>query len=260
VAGLANHYDLVVSAASSPESGSGERAMAAVIQEHAVIIISKLNILKLNDTYCAMYTYSNLPDRTVRLLRLRQGQYEDPLWGDLSDVSLNDFPPYEALSYLWGPSNFTAQIHITWFKAHLMITESLAAGLRQFRHENKDRYLWIDQICINQQDLDERSAQVKFMGEIYERAACVLLWLGEDVSNNAPLANTIVHDIAQMRTMTANMRREERLSQYSLGNWAHTSGEPSITPFLDTSSTMTGEGAAMKQLTELPYWGRAWIL
>jgi hypothetical protein len=207
-----------------------------------------------------MHNYNSLPDRTIRLLTLHPGQYDDPLVAELSDASLDDLPTYEAFSYLWGPPNFTARIQLVGADADFMITESLAGGLRQFRHVSEKRTLWIDQISINQQDIDERSAQVKFMGEIYEHAACVLLWLGQDAGGNAPLANTIVQQILQIRTMTADVKHHQRLEQYGRGDWTHTSGEPSITSFLDTLSTMTKESAALKHLVELPYWERAWIL
>ncbi|KAH7396120.1 heterokaryon incompatibility protein-domain-containing protein, partial [Pyrenochaeta sp. MPI-SDFR-AT-0127] len=41
------------------------------------------------------------------------------------------------------------------------------------------RVLWVDAICINQTDNDERSKQVAIMGEIYNRAIKVFAWLGE---------------------------------------------------------------------------------
>jgi hypothetical protein len=42
--------------------------------------------------------------------------------------------------------------------------------------------LWIDALCINQKDLDERASQVGLMGQIYSTAAEVLVWLGNDMS------------------------------------------------------------------------------
>ena len=42
------------------------------------------------------------------------------------------------------------------------------------------RYIWIDAICINQADLEERSQQVKLMGVVYRMAKRVLVWLGHE--------------------------------------------------------------------------------
>ena len=41
-------------------------------------------------------------------------------------------------------------------------------------------YLWIDQVCINQEDPDERTMQVLLMREIYKKAAIVRVWLTKD--------------------------------------------------------------------------------
>ncbi|KAH7063709.1 hypothetical protein B0J12DRAFT_563004 [Macrophomina phaseolina] len=46
-----------------------------------------------------------------------------------------------------------------------------------------ERILWVDAICINQDDLEERAAQVKIMSRIYDKALEVLVWLGEGLDN-----------------------------------------------------------------------------
>ena len=59
------------------------------------------------------------------------------------------------------------------------ITYSLYSGLKRFRYPEKDRILWADAICINQSDNKEKGIQVNMMGDIYDRATAVLVWLGE---------------------------------------------------------------------------------
>ena len=44
----------------------------------------------------------------------------------------------------------------------------------------KPVFYWIDQICINQDDLIERSDQVRIMDKIYKKAKMVLIWLGRE--------------------------------------------------------------------------------
>ena len=58
------------------------------------------------------------------------------------------------------------------------ITHNLAIALRHLRHAKKPRILWIDALCINQDDLPERSAEVLEMGSIYSNARQVIVWLG----------------------------------------------------------------------------------
>jgi hypothetical protein len=62
----------------------------------------------------------------------------------------------------------------------LLVTPNCASALKQLRPETKSRTLWIDSICIDQFNIEERNAQVKLMGEIYRGANMVLIWLGED--------------------------------------------------------------------------------
>lgn len=60
------------------------------------------------------------------------------------------------------------------------MTPNLGAALRRLRYKEKWRLVWIDAICVNQEDLDERSQQVMLMRNIYSPARRVIVWLGED--------------------------------------------------------------------------------
>jgi hypothetical protein len=59
------------------------------------------------------------------------------------------------------------------------VTPNLHVALKHFRHAARRRVLWVDAMCINQNDPDEKSEQVPMMGEIYRRATKVYAWLGE---------------------------------------------------------------------------------
>jgi hypothetical protein len=72
---------------------------------------------------------------------------------------------YEALSYVWGDKNGSANIHCN--GAPLNITRNLEDALRKIRLEKEPRYLWVDAICINQEDVHERGHQVRLMRSIY---------------------------------------------------------------------------------------------
>lgn len=61
------------------------------------------------------------------------------------------------------------------------VTENLHTALKRFRFPDKPRTLWVDAICINQQDVPERNQQVQIMGPIFKNAGCVLVWLGEAI-------------------------------------------------------------------------------
>ncbi|KAH6674395.1 heterokaryon incompatibility protein-domain-containing protein, partial [Halenospora varia] len=61
--------------------------------------------------------------------------------------------------------------------------ENLEAALRRLRLSGKQRTIWIDAVCINQNDIQERQDQVSLMRQIYEQAEQVVIWLGENRSS-----------------------------------------------------------------------------
>lgn len=62
----------------------------------------------------------------------------------------------------------------------MFVGPSLYAALKRLRDRDRDRLLWIDQLCINQDDNKEKSVQVVLMTEIYENAQQTVVWLGEE--------------------------------------------------------------------------------
>jgi hypothetical protein len=87
---------------------------------------------------------------------------------------------YEALSYVWGPAKPSYPVLVN--NTHLLqVGESLWWGLARIVEDyEKPRLVWIDAICINQKDNEEKAWQVQLMGEIYRRAKGVIVYLGED--------------------------------------------------------------------------------
>lgn len=130
---------------------------------------------------CVMseYQYSSLPGGSIRLLRLmpHQGAL---IQGELFDYSLVDSDKgshlYEALSYVWGDWDNTQSIAIN--NRNIPITANLHEALLSLRDASLERVIWIDALCINQKDLDERRQQIGLMAEIYSKASCVIVWLG----------------------------------------------------------------------------------
>ncbi|KAF1949567.1 HET-domain-containing protein [Byssothecium circinans] len=117
-------------------------------------------------------------DSTFRLLKLLQ--YRGPeLECELFPQSLsnNEHVSYEALSYVWGSTELVECIILN-RKRH-WITDSLYSALQYLRLHDRDRYLWIDAICINQADKEEKGWQVQQMGRIFGSAKEVLFWLGK---------------------------------------------------------------------------------
>ncbi|KAF6794940.1 heterokaryon incompatibility protein [Colletotrichum sojae] len=108
---------------------------------------------------------------------LKEDGVDAPLRGKVHVLSLSSSPDYEALSYVWGdPSDSTS---IVVGEQKVEISRNLDVFLRKLRHSSQTRRLWADQICINQNDSIEKTAQVKLMGEIYSNCRHCLIWMGE---------------------------------------------------------------------------------
>jgi Heterokaryon incompatibility protein (HET) len=114
---------------------------------------------------------------SFRLIELLPGEYGDELHCRVYEADLDHPPAYEAISYVWGSE--ADKVAITCNGADFGITQELAAALQRFRKSDASRTLWVDSICIIQEDVLERNQQVKVMDRIYRIASCVLIWLGE---------------------------------------------------------------------------------
>lgn len=129
-----------------------------------------------------------LSPRSIRLLSLRPSpSLTATLELTLTEASLDNLSTtpqgpnsFEALSYVWGSP--TGTIPVSCNGHQLLVTPNCESALRHLRLEARDRVLWVDAICIDQgkspESVKERSAQVAMMGEIYQKAARTLCWLG----------------------------------------------------------------------------------
>ena len=62
----------------------------------------------------------------------------------------------------------------------MVVPVTAEAALRRMRYVSETRVLWIDSVCINQNNLAERSQQVAIMTEVFQSGSKNLIWLGED--------------------------------------------------------------------------------
>lgn len=123
--------------------------------------------------YCPLNQQKN----EIRLLVLQPGVGWDPLHATLATCHLSRCPAFEALSYAWGNPEPIQPVFIN--GTRVMVTYNLDIALRNLRDAQSRRILWIDALCINQADVDERNRQVFLMSRIFSTAKHVLVWLGE---------------------------------------------------------------------------------
>lgn len=161
----------------------------------------------------------------IRLLTLAPGRPKDPIRLTLSVHNVENLPPYEALSYVWGTGGYyrRRRVDVNGYKLH--ITSNLETALLYLRHKKEPRVLWIDAICIDQRNTNERNHQVQLMKLIYSKAIRIVVFLGHQSENDG---SDIVFD---------NMTRDDK----------DTIEEPDFVDGLD-------------QLLRRPWFYRAWVV
>ncbi|KAN0099292.1 Ras family domain containing protein [Hyaloscypha variabilis] len=116
----------------------------------------------------------------IRLLKFEQGlSLKYSITYSLEYASLLSPPEYIALSYCWGSANKTREVNI-YGGGKVKVTENLSDALKGLRFKMGSKMLWVDALCINQEDLGERSQQVRVMRHIYSTAKEVVSWIPHD--------------------------------------------------------------------------------
>jgi hypothetical protein len=135
------------------------------------------------DTYD--YCKIEKPD-CIRLLELKRRTFFSEPSCKLIEVSLRNAPPFEAVSYTWGDKPPHVPLKVD--GRQLKVTSTVEELLFYRRSILGPRLFWIDAICINQSDKDEKNKQLPLMTEIYSRASRVIVWLGAPESRSDTLA------------------------------------------------------------------------
>ena len=172
---------------------------------------------------------------------------------------------YEALSYTWGtPDDLGFRVWVN--GVHVAVRRNLLAALRVLRRD-KDRILWIDALCINQEDLDERNQQVGIMGDIYAKARQVVGWLGTSDPNELTHASLDIVSqspkqiyvpafslLQEAAAVSADVPDTDDLVKgFDFGQWVKWNDE-----FVNDPK----RAASWKELADLcraDYWTRLWI-
>jgi hypothetical protein len=128
----------------------------------------------------ATFPYSPLPvgSQSIRVLDLEPQTDPQRLAGTLRTICLSDSPKFTALSYVWGTET-TAASQITVNGHQKVITQNCYNALVALRKLHGAFTIWVDAICINQQDDVEKNGQIRLMEDIYSWAQPVFVWLGD---------------------------------------------------------------------------------
>lgn len=156
------------------------------------------------------YKYTRLPEVRgyIRVLQLLgNGFYDAEIECELLTLNFVNKQlqqDYEALSWCWGTAKPTASIIIRQDKVEShrrvkYVTPDLVAALRALRYRDRARFLWIDQICIDQKTPIEKNHQVEMMSDIYGRATRVCVWLGERDGSSKLALDFIKKEVLQLQ-------------------------------------------------------------
>ena len=165
---------------------------------------------------CTPYKYDTLPNDSIRILSLLPGNRSAPLQCELHRADVPGVvspggaggPTFEALSYAWGDGNLCQKLFCN--KSAIKITQSLYDALIHLRHPKATRMLWIDAVCIDQNNNDEKIVQIPHMKDIYQHANHVVIWLG--------LADESTSRALDLLRLAANCMRQESGQSLPAGN------------------------------------------
>ncbi|KAI6086145.1 heterokaryon incompatibility protein-domain-containing protein [Hypoxylon rubiginosum] len=218
------------------------------------------------------YTYKSLNNasKEIRVLCFEPQESKNAiLKARIKHISLLDEPvkKYLAISYTWGDASLRRTICIDGVSVSVPVNSETAlsnlhdpTAIRDV-HEGSDSErrrraltsdgvcrVWLDAVCINQEDLDERAQQVGLMRDIYSKAAAVLVWLGEDSAGVARPAFESVSELVRIGFNSLVTGRSED---------GHGRGEFVTRPEALPETVDRGHIAA---LFSLPWFERVWTI
>lgn len=170
----------------------------------------------------------------TQLLTLDPAQNEDDeILCHMQTVDLESLKrlEYHALSYVWG--NDSRKHCIILNGNPLQVRENLYLALKRLRQESASTVIWVDAICINQSDTQERNHQVRQIQRIYNSASRVIVWLGE-ADEDIDEAMKVALDI----------------SKRGYNDGAHS----------EIMGLCGYVFPGLRKLFDKPWWGRIWVL
>jgi hypothetical protein len=196
---------------------------------------------------CLDFSYEPL-DKNVdcaRLLSIQPAENDqDPIHCGLFPVEFGHKPQYEALSYAWGSPG--AKTYILVNNCRFLVGQNLCDALYYLRGQARAMPIWVDAICINQDDIPERNRQLRIMHHIYSRAITVVVWLGGSYS---AYHQTVAELLARQTHGTSTTTTYEPLSDLDTQEDISTAGKDDKV-----------ESDMVKKLYNDEYWKRVWII
>ena len=195
----------------------------------------------------SVYNHLDPDTKEIRLLSICESEGHTALIEcDLQTFELGNAPLFDALSYVWGNPDVTVEIQFC--GSPRLVTENLFGALTRLREKGDSEWIWVDALCINQNDTAEKNHQVPLMRHIYRQAKRVLSWLGQ-ADKDTYFAFSLIE-----RWADAILATFPRLESWPDGK-AMREAVKSIERLFDYE-----EWAAFATFAKKTYWERVWIL
>lgn len=227
----------------------------------------------MENTYGGLYCYNTLPElkSSIRLLKILRGPTQEDQSQCLQCLICTwyfkdtELPKFNAISYTWGDTNHTKTLliktEIEGENYALEAPETSEKALSQAFNYDKDAWYWIDSICIDQGDMEEKSLQVALMGEIYGTAQCVLAFVGDHTDDSKELFR-FARQHASFLSSFHNKRHVPALDtdqDINNNDWKSCYVPPLERPLEDLLSEAFPVVSALSAFLARPYFKRLWI-
>lgn len=194
------------------------------------------------------YRYTPLEKTEIRLLMLYPGS-DTTLRGTIFRAPFQLAGPYYALSYAWGNDSICSSLWTP--EGTIGITDSLQRALMCVRNPTEPLILWVDALCINQADLEEKVEQIRLLPRIFQQAICVIAHLGG--KDDGDDTETAIETLMQIRA-------KEALS-HSEGEWPKDLTE--VPPDWATKPIPPSNDSVWEKIDSFfgrDWFGRAWVI
>ncbi|KAI0189593.1 heterokaryon incompatibility protein-domain-containing protein, partial [Xylaria flabelliformis] len=210
------------------------------------------------------YKYRSLDSSRLelRLLRILPGEADEELRVTIVHEYLSSSPNYVAISYAWNDDSLFSDLDnsreldrlVVDDTSFIPIGKNISSFLRQVRLvDNETDSMWIDAVCIDQENLSERSVEVLHMRKIYQMARLVQIWLGPE-KNDSELALKLINHFPSFDC-------EGGHSQPKPGSftWMRSTDMEQMEHDLGNNKTRK-MWLAVSYLFERAWWNRTWVV
>lgn len=205
------------------------------------------------------FQYSHFEDAAAQIRLLRICSFDnatEKVELRMTSHFIKDAPEFVAISYTWGsPSNLSS---VLLNDSRIEVRENCHNALLQCRQQNIKQHIWIDSICINQDDVDEKGTQVAMMASLYRHASQVLVSIQPSNHSEPRSGNVASRTLVELADVVKERLLAGELDPVNVerDNYDSLVDEGAI--FLKERKLLMRD--AIKGIAGAEYWTRLWIL